>query len=191
MNAKVESFLNKAMEEKQDREKKYQYLVMEYAGLLSDEKDYYEVTRKEYIDHPEGSKKENGKYYLKKPVPMIIADEEFSAVEAAIPKEKLEDFRLKAAGAEIMYEETKKSNAAVFLTALGWLIWIGGLIVSFAGAVVTRTVAGYFGDRTVSEFSFLAFISAFISYLVSGALCLCAAELFRKLQTIVNLLRRK
>ena len=31
---------------------------------------------------------------------MIIADEEFSAVEAAIPKEKLEDFRLKAAGAE-------------------------------------------------------------------------------------------
>ena len=188
MNAKVESFLNKAMEEEQDREKKYRYLVMEYAGLLSDEKDYCEVTRKEYYDQPEG-KKENGKYYLKKPVPLDIPDEEFSAVEAAIPKEKLEDFRLKAAGAEIM--ETGKSNAAVFLTVLGWLIWIGGLIISFAGAGVTRTVAGYFGDRTVKEFSFLAFISAFITYLVSGALCLCAAELFRKLQAIVNLLRRK
>lgn len=192
MNEKVQAFLDKREAELDFQDQTYYYLVMKEAGLLSDEKEFFEVTEKEYkafYTDSSNSKKENGKFYIMKKIPIEITDEEFEAVEKALPKEIMDDILLKSQGIDVD-KEAENSTAAIFFTILAWTFWIGGFIISRTSSNVTREVTGYF-SYTVTEFSFKLFMSTFCIYLISGFFCLCAAELFKKLQTIVNLLRRK
>ena len=63
-------------------------------------------------------------------------------------------------------EEEKGSAFATFLKVLAWITWIGGLIIASMGANVTEL--GYYS--TYSKFSFGAFLTLFIPYLIYGVL---------------------
>ena len=190
MNEKVQAFLDKRKADLSLQDQQYYYYVMKKAGLLSDQEDFIEVTEEEYkqsyADIEHSSKQEDGKYYLKMPLPLDITDEEFAAVEAALPKETLAGIRLRSQGVDANKDES--SAAATFFTVIAWLLFIGGLILAIAISISTEEY-GYYSSRT--NFNFTTFISTFITYFIYGCFALCAAELFKKLQTIVNLLRRK
>lgn len=188
MQEKVEAFIQKCADEKRLEEKSYRDRVLRYAGFLSENINYVEVSKKEYDACGGITKKEDGKYYIQRKTPVVISDEEFEAIEKAIPDEKLAELRLEASGA--VPQGSEKSWAATFFTIIAWLIWIVGLVISIVGAKVT-VVKGSYYTYQAEEFNFTVFITAFITYFIYGCLALCAAELFKKMQTIVNLLKRK
>lgn len=196
MQEKVQAFLDKCELTKQKQEDYYYYYVMSYANLFADERGFVEVSKNEYNNYSgleSGTKKiEDGHYYVVKRFPLQVSDEEFTAIENAIPKDKLAEFRLQASGINIEKERESSSKAAIFFTVLAWVLWIGGLFISIKSGVVTSEISSYFSyTSSSSQFVFSVFMSSFITYLIGGCICLCAAELFKKLQTIVNLLRRK
>ena len=108
---------------------------------------------------------------------MDLSDEEFAAVEKAFTPEELEAIRKDLVPKEEAKEE--KSFSASFFAGIGAVTIFFGLIFSI---VVADAAKG-------SEFT--AFINTFMIFLFSGLFCFCIAELFKKLQTIVNLLRGK
>lgn len=192
MNEKVEAFLQKQTDDQARIESNYRYRVMEYAGLMSDEKDMVEITIEEYnrfyATDSANLKFDNGRYYQMKTVPIEISEEEFKAVEASLPHDKLEEFKLQASGVDLEKDSNGTSKAATFFTIIAWLLWIGGLIIAIAGALSTEEY-GYYRTRT--NLNFTLFITAFLTYFIYGCFAMCAAELFKKLQTIVNLLKRQ
>ena len=190
MNENVQAFLDERDADLDLQDRTYYYLVMKKAGLLSTEEDYIEVSEKEFkqvYTDPQNSKQKNGKYYIKRRLPLDVSDEEFQAIEAALPAETLNDLRLRSQGVDVEIE-TESSGAAKFFTVIAWLLFIGGLILALVVSI-TEEQYGYYSTRTV--FNFTTFISTFITYYIAGCFSLCAAELFKKLQAIVNLLRRK
>ena len=191
MNEKVQAFIDQQEYLKKLQEQKYHYLVAEYAGLMKDEADFIEVTKEEYNEalyvNASNAKSEDGKYFAKKRLPMDITDEEFASVEASISKEKLAEFKMLATQSK-EEKEAAKSGSATFFKVIAWLLFIGGLIIAIAASVTTEEY-GYYRTRT--NFNFQMFLSVYITYFISGCFSLCAAELFKKLQTIVNLLKRK
>ena len=74
---------------------------------------------------------------------------------------------------------TAGSGFASFLQVLAWLVWIGGLIISIAGAQVTEV--GRYSSST--HFSFSAFITLFLAYLIYGILLMGMASI---VETIAN-----
>jgi len=182
---KVAAFISKYEDEQKKKEAKYREEVISAAGLISDEADFVETTLADYntwhYNNPSMCKIEDGKYYVKKTMPLSLTEEEFAAVENAMPRDKLTEIRAKIDG--ISTEKEGKSWAGGFLTVIAGILWIGGLIIAILGANVEN------GWRT--EFNFEIFMSIFIIYFISGCFALCAAELFKKLQEIINLLKRK
>ena len=85
------------------------------------------------------------------------------------------------------HNQAESSFAVRFFTVIAWILWIGGLIISIAGAITTES--SYYGSET--KFSFLVFITSAFSYFIYGCIAYCAAELFKQLQTIVSLLKKK
>ena len=65
------------------------------------------------------------------------------------------------------------SGFASFLRVIAWLTWIGGLIISIAGAQVTE-ISSY-SYRTSTHFSFMTFLTLFLSYFIYGILTMCMA----------------
>ena len=194
MNEKVQAFLNKCNDQHELEEMNYRYLVMSHAGLLSDEFDFFQVSQKEYKQYSSSAlatKEENGKYYVKKRVPIDISDEEFSFVEGAIPKDTLAEIRLKSIGTEANKED-ENSGAAKFFTIIACILFIGGLILAIVSATSREWVPGYrYGGYYETKFDFMVFITTLLTYFLYGCFSLCASELFKKLQTIVNILRRQ
>lgn len=194
MNEKVQDFLDKSADKKNLQKQNYYYLVMSHAKLLTDTKQFVEVSSKEYLNYtsvdPASKKTIDGHFYISKYVPIEVTDEEFKAIEEAIDPDTLYNLKLQANGVDLEHGEGT-SNAALFLIILGWVLIIGGIIVSYSAGNISTTESGLYRTYTSTKFDFTVFISSFIVYLVSGAFCFCAAELFKKLQTIVNLLKRK
>lgn len=87
----------------------------------------------------------------------------------------------------IVPERTEShSNAASFCRVLAVITWIGGLVIAIASSnVVTLDRYGY----PDSSFSFIAFISALIVYIIAGGALYCLAELFDNIQFIADSLR--
>lgn len=193
MNEKVQAFLDKCEDQHELEEMNYHYLVMSHAGLLTDEYDFFQVSQKEYKQYSSSAiatKEENGKYYVKKRVPIDIPDEEFTAVESAIPKDTLADIRLKSKGVEAN-KEAESSGAATFFTIVACILFVGGFILALVSSISREWISGYYRGHYETKFDFMIFITTFLTYFLYGCFSLCAAELFKKLQTIVNLLRRK
>ena len=65
------------------------------------------------------------------------------------------------------------SGFATFLRVLAWIVWIGGLIISIAGAQVTELSS--YSYRTSTHFSFTTFLTLFLTYLIYGVLIMCMA----------------
>lgn len=190
MQEKVQEFLLSQEQQQDINDEIYHYSVLQYAELLTDQYGNVPVTEQDYLNTPEAERKiENGKFLARKRLPIEVTDEEFTAVEGAISKDVIAYLKHRTYDT-IVVDTDQKSNAATFFTVLAWILWIGGLIIAIVGSNVTVQKGGYY-SYTTTEFSFALFMSTFVIYLISGAFCLCAAELFKKLQTIVNLLRRK
>ena len=172
----------------------YYYYVMEYAGLLSNDEGFAAVSSAEYNSRlfywPGTAKIKNGIHYRKKRLPYDVSDEEFAAIEATIPQDELDTIKRKSTGQYFEDIATSKSGAAVFFTIIAFILFIGGLIVASNSAYVT-VEKGYRYTYTVREFSNTLFWSTYVIYFISGCFSLCAAEMFKKLQAIVNLLNRK
>lgn len=191
MNEKVQDFLDQQEHLQELHDQKYYYLIMQYANLMSNESDFIEVTKEEYnevlLAAANDAKKEDGRYYIKKQLPLDITEEEFASVEASIPKEKLADLRVLAVQSQ-EDKEAEKSGSATFFTIIAWLLFIGGLIIAISTSLTTEEY-GYYSKR--DNFNFALCVTSYLPFFISGCFSLCAAELFKKLQTIVNILRRK
>ncbi len=184
MNERVEAFLQKQADIKAECDYNYYYLVMQYARLLSDQQELIEISQKEYgrlyANHEAKTEYKNGKYYKVRQSPIDISEEEFLAVESAIPQDILNELKLQAYGMDLEKDMEGGSGAATFFTAIAWILWIGGFIFAFISAASDRSGAA----STI-------FISTIFTYFIYGCFAKCAAELFKKLQTIVNLLKSK
>jgi len=71
---------------------------------------------------------------------------------------------------ELEKGKTYGSGFSTFLKILAWLTWIGGLIISIAGANVS--VSSY-----STEFSFTVFLTLFVPFVIYGALLYGMANL--------------
>ena len=195
MNLKVEEYLRnykkQEKEQKEEKDAEYRTQVLIAAGLT--EEAECECSEEEYYNTPlqlrkELAEEEDGYHFrILKQMPIEVTDEEFAAIEKTVTTEKM-----KVSDSQ----EEQKSGSATFFAVLAWILWVGGLIVSIivANQEVQHVSTSYYGTTritTTTEFSFTVFMSTFAIYLISGALCMAVSELFKKLQTIVNLLRRK
>ena len=174
MQERVEAFIRKCEEEKLEKEErawqKYHDAVLRYAGLANNQWQMTEVTKEEYDRSIYYREKRNGKYYTEMRIPFEITEEEFAAVEKAIPREKLAELRMQAAETETETAVEDRSWAGSFLTGMAVLCWIGAIIILLVD--ISQT-------------------SAVVTCVITGGFALCAAELFKKLQTIVNLMKRE
>lgn len=82
------------------------------------------------------------------------------------------------------------SWAAKFLKFIAVLLIVLGIFVAWQAGNIEKTYNLYSGSRTFSEFSFVAFIIAYIPYLLGGAFSLCASELFENIQRIADSLSK-
>lgn len=61
-----------------------------------------------------------------------------------------------------------QSSFATFLRVIAWITWIGGLIISIAGAQVTEVSSYSYYPST--HFSFTTFLTLFLTYVIYGVL---------------------
>ena len=187
MRPEVEQFLSDRTQQnqntKENQERAYRYRVTRAASLFEDLET--EVTSEVFFSEETSGKKHftetddegNEHYFIAETVPMELTDEEFAAVEKAFTAEELEAMRKEVLPKKEEKEET--SFSASFFTTIGVFILLVGLIFSVIIAASTKGA------------EFTAFVNTFPIFLFSGLFCFCIAELFKKLQTIVNLLRAK
>ncbi len=189
MDPRVEEYLRKCEEQKKEEEAAYREKVLIAAGLTN--KQDVECSEEEFYNTPmpdRGPSQElddGWHYHILKKEPIEVTDEEFAAIEKTIiANEKKE--------VPAFPESMEQSWAGSFFTGLAWFIWIGGLIASIVLAIQTVPSSGYYGRTTnETQFSFSTFLTFFSTCFFAGAFCMAAAEHFKKLQTIVNLLRGK
>ena len=81
---------------------------------------------------------------------------------------------------------TGDSWAAAFLKILAVILFILGIVVAIKAGNIEKTYDLYYSSRTYSEFSFWAFLIAYIPYLLGGAFTLCASELFENIKRIAD-----
>ena len=91
-------------------------------------------------------------------------------------------FPINANQSETTYELEKgrpgESGFATFLSVLAVITWIGGLIISIAGANVTK-ISSYGYSST--EFSFATFLTLFIPFIIYGIILQCMATIVRQI----------
>ena len=190
MNPRVIEYLHACEAKKAEQDRAYRENVLRRAGLV--EQAEAECSEEEYYAVPQHcrvreEKLEDGWHFvILKDVPIDVTDEEFAAIEKTQAPEDQE--------VDVMPEQ--HSGSATFFRVLAWILWIGGLISAIIAAnqQVPHVSTNYYGSvRTTytNEFSATTFISTFSIFAISGAFCMAASELFKKLQTIVNLLREK
>ena len=194
MDPRVAEYLAKCEQEKQQKDAEWRLKVMRAAGLTYEVK--VECSAEEYQRAPFSSTSYEWQdgvchYYIFHEMLVNVTDEEFAAIEKTITTKEKEEKQLPQKELE-----EEKSSAANYFIVLALILWIGGLVVSAIMANqevqhVTTTSYGTTKINTTTEFSFTVFMSTYAIYAVSGALCLAASELFKKLQTIVNLLRKR
>ena len=214
MNPRVEEYLKACEERKraqetgaanqqQSKEAEYRARVLMKAGLT--EEIITECSQTEYrlaslINQVSREKQEDGWHYkIRKIVPIEVTDEEFAAIEKTVllSNTSQSPTGMQAAGMQTPEKQVEEeSRSAVFFTGLAWVLFIGGLILAIALAFqqVPSVSTNYYGRATTSystEFSFSLFLTTYSSFFIGGMFCLAAAELFKKLQTIVNLLRSR
>ena len=185
MQEKVESFLSKCEHEKKLANEKYRWLVQEYAGLLNEEEGYVEVSKEDWEKYKNTeslpTQYVHGKYYVTKKLPIKMTDEEFAAVEKAIPEKVLKGLKQETTGTN-----KDKDWPYIILLTIACLIWTAGLIISISASVIT---SGYF--NTSSSFSFINFLAGLIPYLLYGAICFFLAEVCKKARKVIKLYEKK
>ena len=135
MQEKVESFLSKCEHEKKLANEKYRWLVQEYAGLLNEEEGYVEVSKEDWEKYKNTeslpTQYVHGKYYVTKKLPIKMTDEEFAAVEKAIPEKVLKGLKQETTG-------TNKDQdwPYIILLTIACLIWTAGLIISISASLL-------------------------------------------------------
>ena len=77
------------------------------------------------------------------------------------------------------------SGLATFLMVLAWITWIGGLIISIAGANIT--VQGYYSNHT--EFSFTTFLALIIPYIIYGSLLMGMSTLVHQISDTYDMVQ--
>lgn len=75
------------------------------------------------------------------------------------------------------------SGFAAFLRVLAWIVWIGGLIISIAGAQVTEV--GRYSSST--SFSFSAFLTTFLAYVINGVLLMGMASIVENISNTYSI----
>ena len=185
MQEKVESFLSKCEHEKKLANEKYRWLVQEYAGLLNEEEGYVEVSKEDWEKYKNTeslpTQYVHGKYYVTKKLPIRMTEEEFAAVEKAIPEKVLKGLKQETTGTN-----KDKDWSYIILLTIACLIWTAGLIISISASVIT---SGYF--NTSSSFSFINFLAGLIPYLLYGAICFFLAEVCKKARKVINVYEKK
>lgn len=129
------------------------------------EKGRVEVTKDDYYD--EVKKIDGVKHYyrLDAKIALEVTDEEYEEILKTLPESE------KPESTELTSEDSApQSGAATFFSAIAYITWVIGFI---AAAVI----------GSESE-SFLAFLICLIAFFFAGAICLCAAEHFKKLAQI-------
>lgn len=181
MDPRVEQYLAEQEEKTKKRAQAYRAKVLKAAHLTNDMET--ECSLDEFEQAPEearGVRVIDGEehYYRISKVPLDVTDEEFAAIEKTVTLGKADEPEV----------YNQRSGSSIFFMVLAYVLWIGGLIVSFISAYHHYDMQGY-GSYTV--FSIEAFLSSYVICIIGGAFCAAASELFKKLQTIVNLLRSK
>ena len=82
--------------------------------------------------------------------------------------------------------EVKSYGFATFFTFLAWFLWIGGLIVAISGANVVKSVDRW-GD-VETEFSFIQFLTIFLTYLLYGSLAYGMSSVLQKFSGMYDML---
>lgn len=185
MQEKVESFLNKCEHEKKLAREKYCWLVQEYAGLLDEEEGYVEVSKEDW-ERSKNSESQpvlyaNKKYYVTKKLPIKMTDEEFAAVEKAIPEKVLKGLKQETTGTN-----KDKDWPYIILLTIACLIWAVGLIISVSASTITSDYL-----NAPSSFSFITFLGALIPYLLYGSICFFLAEVCKKARKVINVYEKK
>lgn len=196
MNPMVEEYLLVKGQEKQDRqdaemrkaeeaEARYRKRVLRRAGLL--EEKIVEVDKSEYYssEYSRVEKDEDGTkhYFMMKNAPIDVSDEEFAAIEKTFSEKELADMKSGLLPAQAGPAAEEKSAASSFFAGLGGAIIFIGFIIAIVAAMAVK--------ESSDESAFMVFCTSFLTYLLAGCFCFCASELFKKLQTIVNLLRKQ
>lgn len=193
-NTMVESYIN------ENKEILHRQLL-DSLGLYETEKEYapadYNENKRQMMGYYQSETVDGiTRYYKKgKRVYPNLSDDEYELLlRISLEKERIEDKKeveLKKGNPEkrapfvfsIDARSVRNDSFAVsFMKVLSWILWIGGLIVSFISARVE--ISRDFTTRTVFQWS--VFIPSLILYFSSGAVCMCMAEMFGNIQTIAS-----
>lgn len=118
--------------------------------------------------------------------PAEISDEEYSLLcELIAERDHLKNASAKPEPSDPPFQiemrsGTDSSHAATFLKLIAWFLWIGGIVLAFMLSA-TETRSG-------TEIDWTIFLTTALTYALYGALSMCASELFRNLQSILNAL---
>lgn len=188
MHEKVAEYLENRSHQKQLTEEKYRWLVLEYAGLLKDSKEHVEITKDDYERYLKSQVEtpliKGGKYYVLKKPPIEMTDEEFAAVEKEIPEKDLNRIKQDAFGIK-----KERNWPFILLTAAACLLWTGGLVLALIQSIVPNN--WYIDDVMQYSFSFSAFLSALLAYVLPGAVCLFLADVCKKTRIFLKLYKEK
>ena len=186
MQEKVESFLSKCEHEKKLANEKYRWLVQEYAGLLNEEEGYVEVSKEDWEKYKNTeslpTQYVHGKYYVTKKLPIRMTEEEFAAVEKAIPEKVLKGLKQETTGTN-----KDKDWSYIILLTIACLIWAAGLIISISASLL---FSGLY-TKELSGFSFITFFGTLVPYLLYGAICFFLAEVCKKARKVIKLYEKK
>lgn len=129
------------------------------------EKGRVEVTKDDYYDEVQKIDGVKHYYRLDAKIALEVTDEEYEEILKTLPEsEKTE------AAKPTLEEPDPKSGAATFFSAIAYITWIFGFI---AAAIVAAAAE-----------SFTIFLIYIVVVFFAGAICLCAAEHFKKLALI-------
>ncbi len=200
MDPRVSEYLQSFEAKKAEEDKLYRESVMRKAGLMETfevECSESEFIKAPYEDRLKAEKQgDEWRFILRRQVPIQVTDDEFASIEKIVklqePKETPKPVNEQRPSCYSAPEDTD-SGAAAFFKVLAWIVWIGGLIFAVVTAFQQVPNTSSYSYRTTyrAEFSFTLFLTTLSTYAIYGAVCMAASELFRQLQTIVNLLRRK
>lgn len=193
-NTKIESFIKKNKEAQHNQ-------LLESLGLYEIEKEYapedYNSYQANMMGYNLSETVEGTQRYFKngeKVFPILSDDEYETLLKISLEKERIQEKREAAMkknnpderppyAFSINAMSADSDNFAVgFMKLLSWVLWIGGLIVSFLSASVSVSGSYYSSD----VFQWPVFFSSLILYFVSGAVCMCMAKVFENIQTIAS-----
>lgn len=129
------------------------------------EKGRVEVTKDDYYDDVQKIDGVKHYYRLDAKIALDVTDEEYEAILKTLPESETP-----ASSDSSPEEQAPKSGAATFFSAIAYITWIFGFIAAAIAAAAAE--------------SFTIFLIDIVVFFFAGAICLCAAEHFKKLALI-------